>query len=116
VIAVFATLNALFDAPVITPLLSNVNEMVLAEPPTVTDVILFDVANNAGDTRVKDTIESYYFLICLYNQKLLLLAIVLWHMFLYSLFSWVRQLEAKLRLQQAMLDRLGSLCCLDRME
>ncbi len=63
VIAVFATLTALFDAPVITPLASNVNEMVLAEPPTVTEVILFDVANKAGDTRVKDTIESYYFLI-----------------------------------------------------
>ena len=42
VICVFATLNALFYAPVITPLLSNVNETVLAEPPTVTDVILFD--------------------------------------------------------------------------
>jgi hypothetical protein len=64
VIAVLATLNALFDAPVITPLLSNVNEMVLADPPTVTDVMLFDVANNAGDTRVKDNLCSlYYFLI-----------------------------------------------------
>jgi hypothetical protein len=52
VIAVFATLTALFDADVITPLASNVNEMVLAEPPTVTDVILFDTWNNAGDTRV----------------------------------------------------------------
>jgi len=60
VIAVFATLTALFDAPVIIPLLSNVNEMVLAEPPTVTDVILFVVANREGETFVNATLYSLY--------------------------------------------------------
>ena len=60
VIAVFATLTALFDAPVITPLLSNVNEMVLAEPPTVTDVILFDTWNKEGETLVNATMCSLY--------------------------------------------------------
>jgi hypothetical protein len=60
VIAVFATLTALFDADVITPLASNVNEMVLAEPPTVTEVILFPVPNNAGATLVNATLCSLY--------------------------------------------------------
>jgi hypothetical protein len=45
---------------VITPLASNVNEMVLAEPPTVTEVILFDVANKDGETRVRATLCSLY--------------------------------------------------------
>jgi len=60
VIAVFATLTALFVADVITPLPSNVNEMVLAEPPTVTEVILFPVPNNAGATLVNATLCSLY--------------------------------------------------------
>jgi hypothetical protein len=60
VIAVLEISNALFDAPVITPLLSNVNEMVLAEPPTVTDVILFDTWNKEGETFVNATMCSLY--------------------------------------------------------
>jgi hypothetical protein len=60
VIAVLEISKALFDAPVITPLLSNVNEMVLAEPPTVTDVILFDTWNKEGETFVSDTMCSLY--------------------------------------------------------
>jgi len=55
-----ATLIALFVADVITPLPSNVNETVLAEPPTVVEITLFDVANKDGDTRVNATLCSLY--------------------------------------------------------
>jgi hypothetical protein len=43
-----------------TPLPSNVNETVLAEPPTVVEVTLFDAANNAGVTLVNATLCSLY--------------------------------------------------------